>query len=97
MSTVDGEEEPLKRTTVNLEMLQSKTLTDFATKNSAALFKNLRLPEDFLKVGSDQWNDNTSFKMAKEFVSTLVVTNNHAERGVALFQEFSGRLTKDEE
>ena len=54
MNTVDGEEETLKRTTVHIGMVLSKTLADFYTKNSTAHFKNLRLPEDFLKVCSDQ-------------------------------------------
>ena len=73
---------------VDLGMLQNKTLAEFATKNSAVLFKKLRLSEDFLKVGSDQWNNKTSFKTSKEFVSTLAVTNDNAERCVALVQEF---------
>ena len=37
------------------------------------------------------------FQKAKSVATTLEVTNDYAERGVALVQEFSGRLTKDEE
>ena len=34
---------------------------------------------------------------AKQKMTSLSVVNDHAERGVALIEEFSGHLTKDEE
>ncbi|KAA0184875.1 hypothetical protein HAZT_HAZT009523 [Hyalella azteca] len=43
------------------------------------------------------WNEREDFKEAAEVVRELAVTNDHAERGVALEQEYNGLLTKDEE
>ena len=43
-----------------------------------------------------QWNENKDFKIAKGFCKSLAVTNGHAEQSVALVQNFSGRLTKEE-
>ena len=37
------------------------------------------------------------FNASKSFISTLAVTNDHAERGLALIENFSGCLTKDED
>ena len=44
----------------------------------------------------DQWNENEDFKILKDFCKSLAVTIDHAERSVALVQNFSGRLTKEE-
>ena len=93
----EGEEEPLKRATIDLKFVQDKTVVNFAIKNSKRLFKNLDVPEDFLTYPAAQWKHQPSFIAAKSFISTLAVTNDHAERGVALIEDFSGRLTKDED
>ena len=37
------------------------------------------------------------YQQAKAEVDSVAVINDHAERGVALIQEYSGRLTKSEE
>ena len=37
------------------------------------------------------------FQRSSQIVRNLAVVNDHAERGVALIQEFNGSLTKDEE
>ena len=37
------------------------------------------------------------FQRSSQIVRNLAVVNDHAERGVALIQEFNGCLTKDEQ
>lgn len=97
MNTVVGEEEPPKRITLDPTTLQTKCLPDFCTGNTKSLFQKLQLPMDFLSVPAEQWQDDNGFKEAKAKVKAVTVTNDHAERGVALVQTYSGRLTKDEE
>ena len=38
-----------------------------------------------------------SYNRAKALIDNLAVTNDHAERGVALAKEYAGKITKDEE
>lgn len=97
MNTTIGEEEPAKRVTIDPDTLQVKSLYDFTTKNTKSFFKKLNLKTDFLELPLEQWKDDPSFQDAKASVQALSVINDHAERGVALVQGFSGRITKDEE
>ena len=52
-------------------------------------------------ISSNTQNLSGSISLAsvlqKSFISTLPVTNDHAERAIALVEDFSGRLTKDEQ
>ena len=75
----------------------STTLADFASKRSAQIFSKLRLPDGFLEMCSSEWETNGQYQEAKAVVGSLAVVNDHAERGVALVKEYSGRLTKDED
>ncbi|KAK2708514.1 hypothetical protein QYM36_014200 [Artemia franciscana] len=54
------------------------------------------LPDGFLTVDPDLWEDRHDYKLASETVRLLKVVNDHAERGVALIQEYSGFITQDE-
>jgi len=88
---------PLKRATIDSRHVQHMTLEDFASKNSHNLFKNMQLPDDFLEFPAHQWKHQPSFTAAKTFISSMAITNDHAERGIALIENFSGHFTKDEE
>ena len=90
-------ETPMKKASVSLDIITSKTLADFASSNSCLLFRKLNLPYSFLYHPVAQWNENKDFKISKDFCKSLAVTNRHAERSVALVQNFSGHLTKEEE
>ena len=93
----DGENKPLKRVKVNLLQIRNMSLVDFATKNSRILFERMQFSEDFLEVDPEDWNEREDFQNAKAVIKDLKVVNDHAERGVALVQELSGILTKNEE
>ena len=97
MKAKEGKKRPPKRATVDLKVIQEKTVVDFVTKNSRLLFTTLDLPEEFLEHPVDQWKHHPSFSAARSFICTLAVTNDHAERGVALIEDFSGRFTKNED
>ena len=57
----------------------------------------LGLPDKFLWTNPASWENLEEFKQAKAIVGTLKVVNDNAERAVALVQNFSGSITKDEE
>lgn len=97
MKTTTGEEEPLVRISVDLKSVHKKTLPEFATTNTMKLFRYLDIPTDFLDTLPSMWHQNDDFKQASEKLKSLSVINDHAERGVALVQDFNGRLTHDEE
>ena len=92
-----GEVCPPKRANVDLSTLAAITLADFTTANSQKLLTKLRLPQNFLEEPPSNWKENLEFKQAKEVINSLAVVNDHAERGVALTQQYSGFLTQDEE
>ena len=43
----------------------------------------------------DKWEENESFKIAKDFVRTVKVVNDTAERGVKMAEDYAAILTKD--
>ena len=85
-----------KKATVILKSFRNKKLEDFVTTKSVALFQLMDLPREFLQVDPDMWEDREDFKKARVIVWSMKVVNDHAERGVALIQEFNKLITKDE-
>lgn len=96
MGEVEGDEDPPKRATVDVASV-NKTVADFTTMKTKTLIAKLGLSGEFLHSPASQWEDNPQYQAAKAVARKLAVTNDHAERGVALVQDFSGRLTKNEE
>ena len=89
--------DPLKRATTDLELIHQMTLVDLPSKNSMTLFKNTHLPDDFFEFPADQWKHQSRFDDAKSFISSMAITNDHAERGIALIESFSGQFKKGDE
>ncbi|KAG0707001.1 hypothetical protein GWK47_024234 [Chionoecetes opilio] len=94
----DGSEDDrqIPRAQVEFASVIGKTVADFATANSRCIFERLNLPSGFLDVAPEEWEDREDFRKAAETVQCLHVVNDHAERGVALIQKFSGSITHDE-
>ena len=99
MFNKDGTETPPKRVSRDSSICISEitTLAHFTTKNSKKIFCKLSLPQEFLDLPVSEWSENIQFIQAKEVVDSLPVVNDHAERGVHLIEEYSGRHTKSEE
>ena len=57
----------------------------------------LNLSQGFQQVPASQWDQNEDYYLARAKVKQVYVTNDHAERGMALVKDFTGRLTKDED
>lgn len=72
-------------------------LDELVTQQTMLLFECLKIPKSFLKQNPKLWHKNKDFIKGKSIIDNLKVTNDHAERGVALVQEFNKLNTKDEE
>lgn len=92
-----SEDEPPKKAYVDLATIGDRQLSSFVSKQSLALFHLLQLSPSFLEANVSSWKTNDNYNLAKIKVCSLTVVNDHAERGVALIQEFNGLLTKDED
>jgi len=93
----EGDQEPLKRVSVDLLAIGKKNLCDFVTKNTRKFFDILDLSQEFLTEDPSTWAHNRTYIAAEEIAKSLTVTNDTAERGVALIQEYNGLLLKTEE
>jgi len=79
--------ESLKRAEIQLLSVQQKTLADFVSKRSRTMCMTLSVPDGFLVVDPELWTTRDDYKAADAIVNTLLVTNDHAERDVALIQD----------
>ena len=91
-----SDEEPVKRVSLDSTLIPVKELEDFVTSNTSRLFSLTGIPHNFLNKNVDQWEFDESYLSAKATVRSMRVTNDIAERGVALMEEFKV-LTNDEE
>ncbi|KAG0727626.1 hypothetical protein GWK47_034264 [Chionoecetes opilio] len=81
----------------NCQAICDLHLEDFVSGRTLHFFRKLHLDEAFLDLPPDSWQMDEGFQRSSQIVRNLAVVNDHAERGVALIQEFNGSLTKDEE
>ena len=78
---------------MNLEQIE---LHDFATSNTLRFFSTHDLDYTFLQNDPELWEGLQSYDDALKVVENLRVTNDNAEHGVALIQEYNQLHTKDE-
>ena len=97
MREVDGVEDAPKRIAVSLKTFKEKKLEDFVSKKSMVLMEKMQMPTSFLQVDPSTWATHVDFVTSLEIVQEMKVVNDYAERGVALVQEFSGLLTRNED
>ena len=64
---------------------------------ASQLFNKLCISEDFLTVDPELWACRDDYKRGCIIVNSLSVTNDNAERGVALLQELNKLITHDED
>ena len=95
MQPEEGSEEPPKRITDT--RLASSTLAWFGSQASSALLDAVGAERAFLSKELKEWPSDTGFVAASRRVAIIHVTNDTAERGVALIQSFNLSLTKNED
>ena len=90
-------DETSKKAKIRLETIKNYGLEDFATERTMSFFSKMNLPTGYLSEHPDLWSTRDDYKRAKDIIQGIKVTNDNAERGVALIQEYNRFLTKDEE
>ena len=93
----DNDGKPHRRCIQDLETLVLSNLDSYASPKTMRFFEILHIPTDFLDADPSSWKMNATFQAAQEQLKYLQVVNDHAERGIALIQQFNRSLTKDEE
>jgi len=88
---------PPKRITLETDTIETKNLKDFVTQNTHRFFSITGLPSTFLDKDVDLWSEDEDYQAAKKTVSAMRVSNDIAERGVALMEEYNKLLTTSEE
>ena len=78
-------------------ILPTNSLEDLLGPNSFMLWDILGLDYQWLEKSRDKWEEDGAYREAREFVKTLKVTNDVAERGVKLITDYIGILTKDDQ
>jgi len=96
---VEGSSNPLKRIDVDVTTasFSATTVADFVTNRSRSFFDQLSLSSDFLTVDPSEWDSRADYQLAADFVRSMKVVNDSAERGVSLMQTYNGILTKNED
>jgi len=97
MEDREGESEPLKRIKVASRLVKESELQDFVTQNTKQFFNKLGISANFLDHDPETWSNREDFTKGREIVNNIRVTNDNAERGVALVQEFNRHITHNEE
>ena len=92
-----AEQNNIKRTTIDHAVIEQKQLNDFVTSHTKVFFEILGLPCSFLESNAENWDSNDEYLKARETVMNMKVTNDLAERGVKLMEEYNKILTNDEQ
>ncbi|KAG0714750.1 hypothetical protein GWK47_013533 [Chionoecetes opilio] len=93
-STTKNPRRPESKTPINL----NSPLSAFCSVLSMQVLKSLLGGQQptFLELSPETWNTDSCFKCMKKRAGVLKVTNDLAERGIALIQRFLGNRTKGE-
>ena len=87
----------LKRAQLSPVDIQNIQLHVFVTKNTLRFFEISKISSQFLYQDPSTWLDNNEYIYASKIVKAFKVTNDSAERGVALMTRYNKTLSKNED
>ena len=73
------------------------SLSEFANQNSFKFFRITGIDQSFLEKNPDIWVEDESFQLGLKRLQGMKPTNDIAERGVKLIEDFNSSITKNEE
>jgi len=91
----DGDEDSPKRAL--RKDFSNNYLADFVTKSTRRFFLKMKMDQKLLMEDSGLWNDQPGYLITRKLVQGIQVTNDTAEHGVALIQEYNRLVTHDED
>jgi len=77
--------------------IMKKKIYDFIYVESTSFFSRFGISTSFLEQHPSMWDENVDFQNGLKIVNTFRVTNDMAERGVKLMEEYNKVLTRNEE
>ena len=92
-----SESNNIKKSTLNIAVIEQKQLDDFVTSHTKVFFEILELPSSFLESNAENWQLNEDYLKACKMVMSVKVVNDLAERGVKLMEDYNQILTNNEE
>lgn len=81
----------------NMLQLVNQEMDYFITPETVNFFERFNINTDFLQVDVDKWENHISYLQGLELSQSLQVVNDVAERFVHLVEEYSKKITHDEE
>ena len=87
----------LGKPVLDLYLTKNTTLPDLTGIHSFMLFDLLGLSWEWLEDKPDMWEKSDSFQQMRDYVRTVKVTNDVAERGVKLMADYASILTADDD
>ena len=98
MVTAFNRDAPKVHKNISIKNVKNIKIQDFVSKSSKDFFISNNINVDFLQKDPSLWNQDNDYKNAEKRVKAFKVTNDVAERKIALTQEFSAKkLTTNEE
>ena len=70
-------------------------VSDFVGHGSLFIFDIMKFDRDWLQLPISSWKSNASYLEMEQYLKTLLVVNDAAERGIKLVSEYVDCLTKD--
>jgi hypothetical protein len=90
-------EHPPKKITVDSASVVTKNPADFVPQKTHRFFSITSISSAFLSKDVDLWSADEDYRATKKTISGMRVTNDIAERGVALMEEYNTLHTKNEQ
>ena len=88
---------PESYTIVNVSVDEDTRLPDLIDEQSWLLFTKLgQRDATWLSMPARTWSDDPQYRLMRDTVTGMKVTNDVAERGVKLIQDFADSVTKSE-
>ena len=81
----------------SVRVTESTRLADLIDERSRFIFDELKICQPtWLQRPATEWADDEEYCKFSDFVETLKVTNDVAERGIKFIQDFANSITKAE-
>ena len=80
-----------------MHLTEGSELWDFVKPHSWDFFTILKVSADWLTWPLDKGEESEDYRKARQFVTTVKVVNDAAERGIKLASDYVQSLTKDSE
>lgn len=75
---------------------QKKNIPDFVSCNTLTFFDAFNISTEFTKLDPTKWDKDASYIEARNFLKSVQVVNDCAERKIKLIQNYNLSLTKNE-